>query len=218
MVTITVQHPLSLAKEFKMSEKRVSITPEEAAIVLIDHQPGVVAMTSSVPHDVMANNVGILARLGEKTDGLKLVVSSTRENMDFLGTNIDAIREGAPVAYANRVQRAGTLNAFADPRFVEALNSTGRKTLIMAGILTDVCLWHSAVSAKEAGYRVRVVADACGTTSELADRVTYDALVSLGIEVGTTYGTLFELYSDLSTPEGQLAESIASGQDLAVAA
>lgn len=81
-----------------------------------------------------------------------------------------------------------------------------------------MCLWHSAVSALEAGYRVRVIADAAGTTTELADRVTYDRLRELGVEVGTTFGTLFELSSDLSTPEGQRAESIASGQDLIQAA
>ena len=57
-----------------------------------------------------------------------------------------------------------------------------------------------------------------GTTSELADRVTYDRLRDLDIEVGRTYGTLFDLFPDLSTPEGQLAEAIATGQDLAPAA
>ena len=78
--------------------------------------------------------------------------------------------------------------------------------------------WHSAISAVEAGYHVRVIADAGGTTSELADRVTYDRLRDLDIEVRTTYGTLFDLFPDLSTPEGQLAEAIATGQDLATTA
>ncbi|HEV8054371.1 MAG TPA: hypothetical protein VGP30_06050, partial [Candidatus Limnocylindrales bacterium] len=67
-------------------------------------------------------------------------------------------------------------------------------------------------------YHVRVIADASATTSELADCVTYDRLRELGVEVSTTYGTLFELFSDMSTSEGQLAEAIASGQAIAVAA
>lgn len=200
-----------------MSEKHIPLTPQDSAILLIDHQPGVLNMVSSVPRDVVAANVGILARLGEQTE-LPLVISSTREEIEFLGTNIEEIQTGAPTAYANRVARGGTLNAFDDPRFVDAVRATGRKNLIMAGILTDVCLWHSAVSALEAGYHVRVIADANGTTSELADRVTYDRLRELGVEVGTTYGTLFELFADLSTPEGQLAEAIASGQQLTPAA
>jgi nicotinamidase-related amidase len=200
-----------------MSEKHIPITPQDSAILLIDHQPGVLNMVNSVPRDQVAANVGVLARLGEQTE-LPIVISSTREELEFLGTNIDEIRTGAPTAYANRIARGGTLNAFADPRFVDAVKATGRQNLIMAGILTDVCLWHSAVSALEAGYHVRVIADANGTTSELADRVTYDRLRELGVEVGTTYGTLFELFADLSTPEGQLAEAIASGQQLAPAA
>ena len=200
-----------------MSEKHVPLIADDSAILLIDHQPGVLNMVSSLPRDVVEANVGILARLGERTK-LPLVVTSTREELEFLGTNIDAIQNGAPTAYADRVPRDGSLNAFNDPRFVEAVKATGRQNLIMAGVLTDVCLWHSAVSALEAGYHVRVIADANGTTSELADRVTYDRLRELGIEVGPTYGTLFELFADLSTPEGQLAEAIASGQQLTPAA
>ncbi len=196
-----------------MSEQHNPLTPQDSAILLIDHQPGVLGMVNSLPRDVVAANVGILARLGERTE-IPLVVSSTREQLEFLGTNIDEIKDGAPTAYANRIARDGQLNAFADPRFVDAVKATGRQNLIMAGILTDVCLWHSAVSALDAGYHVRVIADADGTSTELADRVTYDRLRGLGVEVGTTYGTLFELFSDLSTPEGQLAEAIASGQDL----
>ena len=84
----------------------------------------------------------------------------------------------------------------------------------MAGILTDVCLWHSVVSARQAGYNVQAVADASGTTSALADAVTYDRLRGLGVTVGTTYGTLFGLFPDLSKPEGQRAEAVASGMPI----
>lgn len=193
-----------------MSIKYNPFTPEDSAIVLIDHQPGVVAMVRSVPHEDLEANAAMLARLGEELE-IPLLVTSTRENIEFLGTTIEAIQQAAPAAYERRVRRAGTLSAFDDPAFVEAVSQLGRRNLIIAGVLTDVCLWHSAVSALDAGYNVHVVADASGTTSELADQVTYDRLRELGVTVGTTYGTLFELYSDLSTPEGQRAEAVASG-------
>lgn len=197
-----------------MPEKHIPLNQDDAAILLVDHQPGVLGMVNSLPHDVVKANVGILARLGARTS-IPLVITSTRETLEFLGTNIDEVKNSAPAEYENRIARDGGLNAFEDPRFVEAVEATGRQTLIIAGLLTDVCLWHSVVSALEAGYRVRVIADASGTTSELADRVTYDRLSAMGVEVGTTYGTLFELFDDLSTPEGQIAEAVASGQDLA---
>jgi len=80
----------------------------------------------------------------------------------------------------------------------------------MAGLLTDVCLFNTAVSAVTAGYRVIIPADASGTTSALADAVAYDRPRSVGAEVASTYGILFELYSDLSTPDGQRDEAIAA--------
>ena len=196
-----------------MPEPHIPLTPQNSVILLIDHQPGVLDMVDSVPRETVAANVGILARLGDRTE-LPLVVTSTRENLGFLGTSIKEIQDGAPSAYENRIAREGQLNAFLDPRFVDAIKATERQNLIMAGILTDVCLWHTAVSAVEAGYHVRVVADANGTTTELADRVTYDRLRELGAEVSTTYGTLFELFNDLGTAEGKVAEAIATGQDL----
>ena len=200
-----------------MSEKYIPFTPQDCAILRIGHQPGVMGMVKSLSPGVVAANVGILARLGEHT-AMPLVVTTIREQLDYIGTSIEEIRNGAPAAYANRVARGGVVDAFADPRFVEAVKATDRQNLIMAGILTDVYLWHSALSALDAGYRVRVIADANGTTSELADRVTYHRLRSLGAEVSSTYGTLFELYMDFTTPEGQLAEAIAAGQDLTTAA
>ena len=191
-------------------------TPANAAIVLVDHQPGVLGMVGSLPADVVTRNAGTLARLGEQL-GIPLIVTSTRETLEFLGTNLESIRAGAPKAYAERVRRAGTLNAFHDPAFVEAIKHTGRQNLVIAGLLTDVCLFHSVVSALDAGYSVQVVVDASGTSTALGDVVTYDRLRDLGAVPTTTYGTLFELFPDLSTPEGQRAEGVAAASLASVA-
>lgn len=195
-----------------MTEKltsHVPFNPADTAIVLVDHQPGVLAMVGSLPADMVTKNVGVLARLGEELK-IPLVVTSTRETLAFLGPNLDSIKAGAPKAYDERVRRAGTLNAFHDPAFVKAVKSTGRKNLVMAGLLTDVCLIHSVFSALDAGYKVQIVADASGTTSALADNVTYDRMRDQGAVITTTYGILFELYPDLSTPEGKQAEGVAA--------
>ena len=192
-----------------MKTDDTKFTPSNAAILLIDHQPGVLAMVGSLPHDVVTKNAALLARLGDQLD-IPLVVTSTRENMEFLGTNLKEIQTAAPTAYANRIRRGGTLDAFKERAFVDAVASTRRRNLVIAGILTDVCLYHSVVSALEDGYKVQVVADACGTSTTLADTVTYDRLRSLGAVVTSTYGILFQLYPDLSTPEGQKAQAVAN--------
>lgn len=183
--------------------------PQDTAIILVDHQPGVLAMVGSLPAALVTANAGLLARLGAEL-GIPLVVTSTREEIEFLGTNLSSIQQGAPKAYRERIRRAGTLNAFHDSAFVAAVRNTGCKRLVIAGLLTDVCLFHSVVSALDAGYEVRVVADASGTTTTLADNLTYDRLSGLGAVGTSAYGILFELYPDLSTPEGKKAEGVAA--------
>ena len=187
----------------------IPFKPASTAILLVDHQPGVLAMTRSVPADQVTQNVAVLARLGEQL-GIPLVITSTRETIEFLGTNLPAIQQGAPRAYAARIRRAGMLDAFADPKFVDALKKTGRSNLVIAGLLTDVCLMHTVISALQARYQVQVVADASGTSSVLADSGSYERMHDLGAVATSTYGILFELFPDLSTQEGQRAEAIAA--------
>jgi nicotinamidase-related amidase len=192
-----------------MTIKHVSFTPADTAIVLVDHQPGVLAMVHSLPAAVVTSNAATLARLGEHM-AIPLVITSTRENLEFLGTTLTEVQEAAPTAYAQRIRRPGTLRAFDDPAFAAAVAATKRPNLVIAGILTDVCLFHAVIGAIAAGYTVQVVADASGTSTTLGDDVTYDRLRNLGAVITTTYGILFELYPDLSTPEGQRAEGVAT--------
>jgi len=192
-----------------MTTPVTSYTPSNSAIILIDHQPGVLAMVKSLPPELVTANAATLARLGEQM-GIPLVITSTRENLEFLGATLPAIHDAAPNAYERRVRRPGTLKAFTDEKFARAVKDTGRQNLVMAGILTDVCLWHAAVGALAAGYKVCVVADASGTSTVLGDQVTYDRLREHGVGVTTTYGVIFELYPDLATAEGQRAEAVAA--------
>lgn len=122
-----------------MTKPYLPFTPADSANVLIDHQPGVLGMAGSLPAEAVTRNAATLARLGEELD-IPLVITSTRENLEFLGTTLQAIQDAAPKAYDNRIRRAGTLNAFDGPAFVSALADTGRRRLVLAGLLTDVWL------------------------------------------------------------------------------
>ena len=196
-----------------MPANPTQITPSNSAIVLVDHQPGVAAWTSSLPAEQMAANAAILARLGEQLH-IPLLITSTREDEGFLGTTIEEIQHAAPIAYQNRIRRGGTLNAFLDPAFADAVKALGRPNLIIAGLTSDVCLANTALSAVGAGYHVHAVADASASTSVLADTVTYDRLRDRGITVGTTMGTWSELYPDVSTPDGRRSEAAVSGRPI----
>jgi nicotinamidase-related amidase len=180
-------------------------TPENAAIALIDHQDMTVGWIHSQAQATTVNNTRMLARIGAEL-GVPLVVTSTME--DAIGTNIVDVQELAPQAYADRVKRGGTLDAFLDPAFATAVARLGRSHLILAGLTTDICLFHSARGALDAGYEVQIVADACGSSSTLADEVTFDRLRSLGATVTVGNQILAELYTDFGTEQGQKAQQI----------
>ena len=190
--------------------RNYSFTPSDSMIVLVDHQPGVLAMVHSLPRATVATNAGILARLGEEM-GIPLVVTTTRENVTFLGTSIPEIQSAAPQGYAARIRRSGELNAFHNEEFVSAVKATGRRIILMGGITTDVCLYHSVMSALELGYAVNIATDACGSGSELGDYVTYDELRERGAVTWSTNGILFQLYNNLATADGSRAEAILAG-------
>ena len=180
-------------------------TADNAAIVLIDHQDLTVSWIYSQPQATTVNNVRMLARVGAEL-GVPHMVTSTME--DAIGTNIKDVQELAPDAYAARVKRGGTLNAFLDAAFVEAVKGLGRSNLILAGLTTDICLFHTARGAVEAGYEVQVVADACGSSSVSSDQNTFDRLRALGVTVTGGNQILSELFTDFGTPLGQKAQKI----------
>ncbi len=181
------------------------VTSENAAIVLIDHQDMTVGWIASQPQTTTVNNVRLLARIGSEL-GVPLLVTSTME--DNIGTNIKDIQELAPAAYAARVKRGGTLNCFLDGDFRAAAEALGRRKLILAGLTTDICLFHSAVGAIDAGYEVMVVADACGSMSPLADEVSFDRLRGLGATISDGNQVLSELFTDFGSELGQKAMQI----------
>ena len=180
-------------------------TPENAAILLIDHQDMTVSWIKSLPKEVVIANVRMLARLGAEMH-IPLLVASTME--ERVGSTIEDIQDLAPRAYAERVKRGGTLNCFLDAHFKAAVRGLGRQNLIIAGLTTDICCYHTTAGALGEGYTVQVVADACGSMSALSDQSTYARLRRDGAVITGGNQVLTELYQDFGTPEGQRAAAI----------
>ena len=88
------------------------------------------------------------------------------------------------------------------------MKALDRDCLVLAGLTTDICLFWAAVDAHKLGYNVLVVADACGTMTELGDSLTFTRLTSLGIEVAVINQVVTELANDFSTEDGQKAQKI----------
>ena len=100
-------------------------------------------------------------------------------------------REAAP--HAQYVPRHGEVNAWDNEAFVKAVRDTGKKTLIMAGVWTSVCVMFPALDAKAAGYNVYAVIDASGDPSEMASRTTVARFAQSGIVPTSANAVLCEL-------------------------
>lgn len=177
------------------------VTPENAAIVLIDHQVGTMNWAKSVDRDLIEANTRALARTAAELDMPLVLTSSMEDNMQ--GSLMPALEEIAPDAFAARIKRPGVVNCWDDSAFAEACRNTGRKHYIMAGITTDVCLAPPAISAAAEGFAVTAVVDASGSPTALTDEMAFRKMERGGVELTTTSALLAELAINWASETGQ---------------
>jgi nicotinamidase-related amidase len=135
---------------------------EDSALLLLDHQSGLFQTVKDITIAELRANVMALARIAAL---LKLPVITTASVPD--GPNGPLMPETAKLApHAVYVPRHGEVNAWDNDLFVKAVRETGKKTLIMAGVWTGVCVMFPALDAKAAGFNVYAVIDASGDPSE----------------------------------------------------
>lgn len=113
-------------------------TPQTTALALIDHQVGTMQLIKNIPLEDAKRNAIALAKMA-KIFGMPVVMTSSQEDR-VQGPLIPELNELHPEAFEARIRRPGVVNAWAYAPFREAVEATGRKTLVMAGVTTDVCL------------------------------------------------------------------------------
>jgi nicotinamidase-related amidase len=140
------------------SYTKTRFSANDAALVLIDHQAGIMQLVHDYSPAEFRNNVIALAKLGRVFKLPAVLTTSLGQGPN--GPFIPGVVSMFPdVAVINR---PGIISAWDDPKFVAAIEKTGRKNLIMAGVTIDVCLAFAAMQAVEAGYNVYGVVDASG--------------------------------------------------------
>ena len=139
------------------SHGRLSVN--DAAVLLIDHQAGLLSLVQDYSPDEFRNNVLALADIA-KHFRLPTILTTSFENgpNGVLMPELKAAFPNAPF-----IPRPGQINAWDNEDFVAAIKKTGRRQLIMAGVVTDDCVTFPALCALEEGYEVFVVVDASGT-------------------------------------------------------
>jgi nicotinamidase-related amidase len=173
------------------------IDTSDTAILLLDHQAGLFQTVKDITVTELRNNTIMLAKLATL---LKIpVITTASEPNGPNGPLMPEIHQFAP--HAKYVGRRGEVNAWDNPDFVNAVRATGKKTLIMAGVWTSVCVMFPALDAKAAGYKVYAVMDASGDPSELASRTTLARFTQAGVIPTSTNAVLSETHRTWNRPE-----------------
>jgi nicotinamidase-related amidase len=175
-------------------------TPDNSALVLIDHQVGTLQFVHTMSPETSLQNAIMLAKAA-KAYGMPVVLTTSQEDHPQ-GPTAPALQEALPEAYKNRVKRTGIVNAWADPNFSAAVRATGRKKLIMAAVTTDICLIFPAISAVQEGFEVLAVLDASGSSFDVQEELARRRMATAGVMLTTTNTAIAELVQDWSTPQG----------------
>lgn len=176
---------------------KMLLDPADSVLLLLDHQAGLFQTVKDVPIDDLRRNVVMLARLATL---MKIpVITTASEPNGPNGPIMPEIAEFAP--NATYVPRKGEVNAWDNELFVKTVRDTGRKTLIMAGVWTSVCVMFPALDAKAAGYNVYAVIDASGDPSEIASEVSVARFVQGGVIPTSTNAILSEVHRTWNRPE-----------------
>ncbi|MGG6262989.1 isochorismatase family protein [Leptolyngbya sp. AN03gr2] len=172
------------------------LTPSNAAMLLIDHQVGTMLFgVTDIDPVNLKNNALYLAEVA-KLFNLPTILTTSNPN----GANGPLFPEliqalpGVPIV--DRV----IINAWNDPAFVQAVEQTGRRKLIMAGVTTDVCLAFPAISAVGAGYDVYAVIDASGTWNTTTQAAAIARMTQAGVKCVNTIAIAAELQKDWTLP------------------
>ena len=151
------------------------LTPQNAALVVIDYQPSQLQTVESMEHDVLVDNIVSVARLA-KTFQLPVVLSTVNV-ANGQGPTIPELK--TVLSSSTEIDRS-EINSWENVEFRRAVEGTGRKKLIMTALWTEVCLAFPALDAMRDGYEVFPVVDAVGGTSVEAHRAGLERIVQAG--------------------------------------
>ncbi|MER6031737.1 isochorismatase family protein [Streptomyces sp. NPDC001851] len=173
------------------------ITRENAAVVLVDHQVGLLSGVRDIPLGELKHNVVAMARAATVL-GIPLVVTTTAAE-SMWGPTIPELVKALPAGY--KIIDRSTVNAWHDDRVREAIEATGRRKLIFAGVSLEVCAALPAISATAAGYDAYVAVDASGTFSQDKREAGLLRMQQAGVIVSDYATLMVEALADNAAPE-----------------
>jgi nicotinamidase-related amidase len=168
------------------------LSKDDAAVLLVDHQAGLISLVQDWSPAEFKDNVLALADVA-KFFGLPTILTTSFED----GPNGPIVPElKAIFPKAPYIPRPGQINAWDNEDFVRAVRETKRKQLVIAGVVTDVCVAFPALSAIEAGYQVFVVTDASGTFNKSVRDAALTRMAHAGAQLVNWFSVACELHRD----------------------
>lgn len=168
------------------------LSKDEAVLLLVDHQAGLISLVQDFSPNEFKNNVLALTACGKYFKLPTILTTSFEDGPN--GPLIPEIKEIFPDAPF--IARPGHINAWDNEDFVKAIKKTGRKQLIIAGVVTEVCVAFPALSAIEQGYQVFVVTDASGTFNAVTRDAAWARMQAAGVQLMGWFGVACELHRD----------------------
>jgi nicotinamidase-related amidase len=164
----------------------------DTALLLVDHQSGLISLVQDFSPGEFKNNVLAVAACGAYFRLPTILTTSFEEGPN--GPLVPELVETFPDA--PYIARPGNINAWDNEDFVRAVEATGRRQLLIAGVVTEVCVAFPALSAIEAGYDVYVITDASGTFNEVTRQAAWLRMQQAGVQLMTWFAVACELHRD----------------------
>jgi len=180
------------------------IDPSDTVLLFVDLQAGIFELSKTMPVNQLAKGVSALSRLA-KIFRMPALVSGVSAQDGAAPTMIPQLADGiGPYTVLQRT----TADSFRNEAIVAAVKATGRRTLLISGVSTEVAVQLPALTAADMGYRVFVVADACGGMSERTEQAAIHRIVKAGGTTVSVMGLAGELSGDFRSAEAQAAIGI----------
>jgi len=172
------------------------LTSENAALVLIDHQVGLMTGVRDYSTGELKHNVVSLAKAARALNLPIVATTTARDSM--WGPTFPELVEALPGV---KIIDRSTVNAYDDPAVSKAIERTERKKLIFAGLSLEVCAAFPAITAVGKGYDAYVAVDASGTFNETKRQVGLLRMLQAGVIVSDYASLMIEILKDNASPQ-----------------
>ena len=168
------------------------LNKDDAVVLLVDHQTGLISLVQDFSPNEFKNNVLALADLAKFFELPTILTTSFEQGPN--GPLVPELKEMFPDA--PYIARPGQINAWDNEDFVKAIKATGRKQIIIAGVVTDVCVAFPTLSALAEGFDVFVVTDASGTFNTTVQQAAWSRMTQAGAQMMIRFSVACELHRD----------------------